>query len=354
MLKNIRIRHFKTLKDLQIKDFARINLFVGQPNSGKTSILEALAIFCSHPKDNLIPKLLQYREMMLDDDCFRELFYDHQIQEKIDLSGQIDAQNLSLGLRYDETSSTNFDLEHRRFAREGADRLMFEYQDGSMQILEGFVERFNSMGSSRVRFGIEGRKFDDNSLNLFSSKINILKVGATSFIHNGNFEQETSANLKQIFEDKTKKKNFEQKYQQFSDEIEEIFFSGEKIAVQTKGLDKAVNLKSMGQGFQKYIYIQSAICEGKKYVMIDEIENGLHFESIDLLIDAILEAKEIQFFITTHNQELLHKISQKVRDYQNALATFNVYKDKDHIVQVGQYSQEDFVFNIEQNNEVRD
>lgn len=45
-LENITIHQFRGLKELELKDLGQINLFVGVNNSGKTSVLEALSIYC--------------------------------------------------------------------------------------------------------------------------------------------------------------------------------------------------------------------------------------------------------------------------------------------------------------------
>ena len=45
-LESIKIHQFRGLRDLELKDIGRINLLVGINNSGKTSVLEALSIYC--------------------------------------------------------------------------------------------------------------------------------------------------------------------------------------------------------------------------------------------------------------------------------------------------------------------
>ena len=45
-LENITIHQFRGLKELELKDLGQINLLVGANNSGKTSVLEALSIYC--------------------------------------------------------------------------------------------------------------------------------------------------------------------------------------------------------------------------------------------------------------------------------------------------------------------
>ncbi len=45
LVRNIRIKHFKSLEDVEIKGCKRYNLFVGRPNVGKSNILEAHTLF---------------------------------------------------------------------------------------------------------------------------------------------------------------------------------------------------------------------------------------------------------------------------------------------------------------------
>lgn len=49
-LETVTIHQFRGLRDLELKDLGRINLLVGINNSGKTSVLEALSVYC-HPLD---------------------------------------------------------------------------------------------------------------------------------------------------------------------------------------------------------------------------------------------------------------------------------------------------------------
>lgn len=51
-LENLTIERFRGLRDLELKDLGQVNLFVGPNNSGKTSVLEAIAIYC-RPMDPL-------------------------------------------------------------------------------------------------------------------------------------------------------------------------------------------------------------------------------------------------------------------------------------------------------------
>jgi AAA15 family ATPase/GTPase len=63
MIKDIHIQNYRGIKDLHIKDFKRINLLVGDNNSGKTSVLEATTI--------LYPNLVTFFRIV----AMRELGY---------------------------------------------------------------------------------------------------------------------------------------------------------------------------------------------------------------------------------------------------------------------------------------
>ena len=45
--KNIEIRNFRGIDHLKVDDFSRVNVFLGQNNSGKSSVLEAIAMSMS-------------------------------------------------------------------------------------------------------------------------------------------------------------------------------------------------------------------------------------------------------------------------------------------------------------------
>jgi energy-coupling factor transporter ATP-binding protein EcfA2 len=61
------IRRFRGLQDLTLDDLGRVNLLVGPNDSGKTSILEAIAIFC-HPLDLRVWLDATWRREALDPD----------------------------------------------------------------------------------------------------------------------------------------------------------------------------------------------------------------------------------------------------------------------------------------------
>ncbi|WP_418214985.1 AAA family ATPase [Brachyspira murdochii] len=166
-------------------------------------------------------------------------------------------------------------------------------------------------------------------------------------------------NLKTILSNDNYIEKFKEIYKQFDNKINDIRFLGNAIVVSLSNLNHAINIKYMGKGFQTYISIIASMVAGNKYIVIDEIENGMHFESIKILLENILSlSKEygLQFFITTHNKELLEILNECLieKDYKDMLSVYNLYYNKENNIDVINYSQENFSNLIENNNEMRD
>ena len=143
----------------------------------------------------------------------------------------------------------------------------------------------------------------------------------------------------------------------FNDDISQIIISNNYIKVIENS--KKVDLKFMGQGFQTYLSYISSILLKNKFICIDNIETGLHFEHIDLILKIILEQSiqnDIQFFITTHSKELLEKLAKIVdenTDFKDKLACYNLYRE-DNKIKVCEHKVNGFIVNMEVGNEIRD
>ena len=95
MLNNIEIKNFRGIKHLTIDNFKNINIFLGKANTGKTSVIEAIA--CGITKNaNSLMLLSYFRGIIRDDDIFESLFYDYNINIPIMLNTKIDNDNYNI------------------------------------------------------------------------------------------------------------------------------------------------------------------------------------------------------------------------------------------------------------------
>ncbi|MEM6317957.1 MAG: AAA family ATPase [Bacteroidota bacterium] len=80
-IRQLTIKNFKSIRQAEMQ-CSRINLIIGQPNVGKSNILEALSLFNAQQsrmdgnKTKLFEHFIRYNE-------FSELFFDQDIEEQI-------------------------------------------------------------------------------------------------------------------------------------------------------------------------------------------------------------------------------------------------------------------------------
>ncbi len=94
MIKNLSIKNFKSIKDMSI-DCKRINLFIGEPNAGKSNILEALGVlsWCRYAGD--LKEYVRYHGI-------QNLFYDELLDQPVRI--EIDRSRLDMIFETDNFS----------------------------------------------------------------------------------------------------------------------------------------------------------------------------------------------------------------------------------------------------------
>jgi hypothetical protein len=97
-----------------------------------------------------------------------------------------------------------------------------------------------------------------------------------------------------------------------------------------KDRDDLILLSSFGEGINRYIAILSAIWASKDgYLLIDEIENGIHYTNYPKLWKLIFEASKLancQLFITTHSKECIEAFNEQ--NTQDDGAYFEFYRNQ--------------------------
>lgn len=357
MLSEIQIQNFRGIKDLKISNFSKVNIFVGEANTGKTSILEALYVYLV---EHSIPKILDFRRLAIDEDCFQGFFYDYDASKEILLKGSINEKQILLrihcknSLEYVNVSfpslPQNFDIpKHSK----GINNLVFEYFD---KINDNTTKPIKTMAINKLfpnpnQIQFQTSLIDENEVG------KTLNLNAVEFIGQNNFyENILRENLEEIISKKQEKGKLINELQKISKDIQDILFlRNNKLTIQKNNLNNSINFKLMGQGFQKYFAVLTSILNGNKYILIDEIENGLHFKALKILIKFLLGTEDdVQFFITTHDQELLEKLSEiLINEKQEKVSVFNVY-EKNQKINAFRLTQKDFIVNIENKSEIRD
>ncbi|MGB5597882.1 MAG: ATP-binding protein, partial [Thiothrix litoralis] len=95
MLDSLHIKNFRCFEDLTIPSLGRVNLIVGKNNSGKSTLLEAIALFAQHGKVSALQSILINRN---------EFFGKSNFLENISFNREITDSPLKIGDAKDKAS----------------------------------------------------------------------------------------------------------------------------------------------------------------------------------------------------------------------------------------------------------
>ena len=346
MLEKLEINNFRGIKNFNFDSFKNINIFTGKANVGKTSVLEAIYTILNLNPESMIT-ISDLRNIIKDDDIFESLFYDYDLQnsiklnaivtkEKIDIEIKPNINNRSITVPLDNQISKN-DINF-------LNSLQFDIQNGNNSNFNVIIEKVNNT----VNFHVSSIK----------NNINTNIGNSAEFIAEYYNKNNLYENLKIILEKKREKEELNKYCQQFDDNIKDIRFIDNKIVIETNNLEHTLNLKTMGKGFQTYMTIIASMVAGNKYILIDEIENGIHYEIMKILIKNIVDLSKkynLQFFITTHSKEFLQTLNEFIEDkgYSDIISVFNLYLDKEKDIKAVRFSQENFSHSMETDSEIR-
>jgi AAA15 family ATPase/GTPase len=150
--------------------------------------------------------------------------------------------------------------------------------------------------------------------------------------------------------------------QSFDDRVKAIKVLPDGIYLDMEGIDELVQINAAGDGIRRFLNIVSTIANlESKIVLIDEIENGLHYSAYKLLWQSILvisEVTNVQLFITTHSMETLKCLNEILREESNAkyrdwVNSYTIANTKLKGFQTYRYNYEGFTNAIENEIEIR-
>lgn len=327
MFQDVSITNFRGIKNCSFHDFSKINIFYGKNNSGKSTVLESLFLLSgiSNPIILLNENSMRAYSRIEEKDI-ASFFHNFDEKTPIEFKAQEDdsTHNLrSIQISPIEKNVTFFSNEN--FEKISTNTVKKEY---------GLIYEFSVGDSFSGRIPLRVKKNSNN----FSATVPRIRdyeeKYKTTFLPPQFQFQIVLEKLAEIIKNKEKEPIIEG-LRILSADVKDIAIIDSEVFVDV-GLSQMIPLKLMGDGMRKLISIFISIFSCKNgAVIIDEIDNGLHFTVIEpllQLISTLCNSLNVQFFASTHSKEILDQLfsSNDVK-----LEDFNIYtlfKNEDETV----------------------
>jgi len=315
MIKKLSISNFKSVRHLEV-DCKKVNLFIGEPNTGKSNILEALALlsWCGHNSRSLN----DYVRIRL----MQNLFYDQLLDQGIEIS-VADGPRGDLYVRFaDDRFEFHSRTDVHPFATVG-----YDGRCGSNTCFQfGEVKFFHFKAGNKFDDKEPGNLKPPDGSNLFSV------VFGSQILRDTVKEFFTKYGLRLVM--KPHERVFELQKQ-----VDDLVFS--------------VPYSLTSDTLRRIIFYTVAMASNKDSVLVfEEPESNAFPYYTKYLGERIALDETNQFFIATHNPYLLSAVVEKARkeDVQVFITYFQDYETRVKALtpdQLSELMESDPFFNLD-------
>jgi AAA15 family ATPase/GTPase len=328
MITNLRIRNFRGLKDVSLRDLRQVNLIVGGNDTGKTSVLEALILLLGD--GSFIQSLpATFRNNQSGGQNFQNnnddkenywpwLFYDRNPDNPIGIKAQTDDQrNLEV--------KTELQPMHGQSSMPQIPTLSrYENNERLSDLVSFDRHEVRTMG------------------NLPPKDIRVSRLSVRP-----SHPVEDAEKYNQIALESSGEKRFEEIMREVEPRLNRLRYAklpntSSPLVFVDLGLSRLVPATQMGQAFNRLLHIYAELLTSKTNVLlIDEIENGIFSESLPLIwkgLYAVCAAQKVQIFATTHSRECVmaaHEAAEKRGKDELSVQRLQIVKGNIEAVRLG-------------------
>ncbi|WRA81139.1 ATP/GTP-binding protein [Helicobacter pylori] len=367
MIQSVRIKNFKTFKDTQIDGFTKLNIITGGNNVGKSNLLEALYCLVGksmHPCANLTEIYDNIRKEPLTTESKNLMFYGLDTEKEIQIVTTLD-NNQTLDLQIKFIASENQKVIESQIIpiaeqTQMPSQLNFTLKKNNEEIYNDHLNITKAYNfppiPNQSGYNRQFKNFDPNQLQKLLPFESATIIPSDVVYRQAHMIQAVSkiCSNNQLEEELNKHLN------QFDNNIQSISFNtNNQLKLKVKNIKEKLPLSAFGDGLKKYLHIVSAfMADNAKTIYIDEVENGLHFSRMKLLlrcvIDFINDNKDgnLQVFMTTHSQEFIEILDQVIRekDFAHQTKLFCLKQDDQYVIPRTYYGENlEYYFENEEN-----
>ena len=314
-IKLIEINGLRGIKKLTVSDLSKINLIVGDNNSGKTTFLEAIQLLFAESQLSSVKNVINQRTVLnLHDNSFYTSFIKMFNVEQ-------DNKLLDFDI-YAESNKGQivFEMKGREKVVSGDDALQISTMSSrqkatykkSSAILPDTVKVFSGSIISK-----NGKKPIEKEIQFTSLDTTVTgPVIKKKVYYIPSFGHLRFDLLQNIVDNPEYKKLAISILKQFDDSIVDICYTkaddGSFLESVITENGVIMPFSVYGDGIKKILYIMNKLFEASDSILlIDEIETGLHkkyYESLFPVVFALAKKLNVQLFIATHSMEAIDAI----------------------------------------------
>ena len=325
MFDKIKIYNYRGVRYATLDGLSQINVFFGKNNCGKSSILESIFLITGQ-SNPVLPITVNKTRGILDstEENISLEFYKADPDNKIKIIAEGDAYRDML-IEMFKSTSHDVDLGGLETGKSDVAQsyfgLKFYYRLNGNDVLYHSDLTISADNIDSARIGRD-KRYNET---IFSQ-----------FIPSGYLHVELDDKLAKVIHNKQESEILDV-LRIVEPNLKDIQLVGKKVMVDV-GLQKRLPINVLGDGFRKILSLILSIydCAGG-ILIIDEIDNGLHYSVMKKLWQSIVSAikkNNVQIFVSTHNIDMLKSLVETISSEDSDMVSSYklIRKDDDEVV----------------------
>jgi len=330
------IKGYRCFEDFSMDGLTRVNLLVGNNNSGKTSFLEAVYLLVNQPPfysknlGKIIKEIFENRNEFSQHIGSYEgestYVYKNYFTDRI-FYGYTDNTDYKASISSKQGYSMSIDILGDVFAYDislqySNNRSMFKMNQEKKRVVETFFE-FSYKGL----ISESARELDESlSEDYIKQKTNFYgEIQSSFFLSNHQVNLGKVSSLWDEIYLTSKEDIVIEALRIILPTVDRIGFSVSEgfnnIRLKVKDHEKPIPLSSMGYGMNRILNLAIALVSTEKGVLlVDEIETGLHYEAqLDMwrLVLKTAQDLDVQVFATTHSWDCIAAFKEVLQELED-------------------------------------
>ncbi|MHC1730412.1 MAG: ATP/GTP-binding protein [Bacteroidales bacterium] len=331
MISHLSIQNFRSHKDVELHHCGRINILLGKNNAGKTAILEAILLLCFPPNPRDVLNLLNEQRGYKPGDENSELWdsYFNQWNHAQPILLKIQQSVLSTRLNVCQTLSIDPIIG---FANQVISGSVIEGRD-MMEKTNGLVFKYRYEDKTIER---KVASLSRKSKQILEERARYIveRMSPIAFIPSkGIASPQDEAERFSRLEKANRHHEVEEALRMVEPRLKRLTVIASEqgsMVYGDLGEEHLIPVPLMGEGMVRMLAIAGTMANNQGgIVLIDEVENGLHYSVLPALWEMIFQTAvrlNIQVFVATHSDECLRAVSQiaQTKSYADELRLFRL------------------------------